>query len=113
MFAQPVGCRRDRNPERPVHCQEGEACHSDPNQSVFFHLSQRAGRRASSVLDFGRTNKRASNSPYFAVHSTLPVLEILIAFDDANLGCEFAELGPRSNFRRDVDIIFDILGSSR
>jgi hypothetical protein len=40
-------------------------------------------------------------------------IEIVIAFDDANLGCEFAELGPTSNFRRDLNIIFDILGSSR
>ena len=48
------GAGGDRNPERPVHCQEGEARNSDPNQSVSFHLSQCAGRRAPSLLDFGR-----------------------------------------------------------
>jgi len=47
------GASGDRNPERTVHCQEGEARNSDPNQSVSFHLSQCAGRGAPSLLDFG------------------------------------------------------------
>ena len=56
------GASGDRNPERRIHCEEGEVCNSDPNQSVSFHLSQYAGGCALSLLDFGRTKKRASNS---------------------------------------------------
>ncbi len=96
------GASGDRNPERRVHCQEGDACNSDPNQCVSFHLSQCAGRRAPSLLDFGRTKSERQ------VSLTLPSTPPCQYQDRSNLRLREPEwrtrqVGPPSNLRREVE----------